>query len=465
MRQANVRAQVAAQAEQYRSPSDKARLDRIVKERRFGDYDILDELGRGGMGVVYKAFHGTLKRIVALKIVLPDADDNVTMLKRFKREAELHARRGHPNIVHVHDSGVIDGIHYFAMDFVTGTQLTKLMGAPEFTLRKRVQVARQVADALHHAHEHGVVHRDIKPDNIIVDAGWTAHLVDFGIAKPTDMSGMENITRQGLAVGTPHYMAPEQFRPKLGEVGPRSDVYSLGAVLFHALTGHPPFEADTAHQVLIKAATQDAPPLVGEQTPSDEEIPQDLAAIISKSLIKEPENRYQSARALAEDLSKFLAGKEVSALPLSESEKLKRKLAKNRQSVKMFAMAALLLFVTLASFTVTLLASISQNGDITEAVAEARREVIRARQVADSEEDVEERLADVRTALDEADDEVQSGGSIVLITMITAGVLSLGLILGFAIVVLVVPLLRQRDVDARGITAPSEIGATADEVS
>ncbi len=331
-----VNQQIQKEVEVSRTESEKEKLDRIVRERRFGDYDILDELGKGGMGVVFKAFHRHLKRIVALKVVLPDLDDKETMLKRFKREAELHARLDHPNVVRVYDSGEIDGVHYFAMNFIQGTQLSRLMGSPEFTVRHRVDVARQIAEALDHAHGHGVVHRDIKPDNIIVEKGWVATLVDFGIAKPTDMSGRENITRQGLAIGTPHYMAPEQFRTQLGEVGPRSDVYSLGAVLYHALRGSPPFEADTAHKVLIAAATQDPPSLRGEKTPSLEPISDDLWAVVQKAMRKKPEERYASAREFADDLRRLNDGAEVHARPLSGRERLRRRIAKNERNIGVY---------------------------------------------------------------------------------------------------------------------------------
>jgi serine/threonine protein kinase len=359
MRQKSINDEIDKQVDLMRSETDKARLDRIVRERKFGDYDILDELGRGGMGVVYKAFHRNLKRMVALKIVLPEAIDNdIVTLKRFKREAELHARLSHPNIVNVYDSGESDGIHFFAMDFVTGPQLSKLIGSPEFSLRQRVQIAQQIAGALHHAHGHDVIHRDIKPDNIIVDAGWKANLVDFGIAKPTDESGRENITRQGLAVGTPHYMAPEQFRPSLGAVGPRTDVYSLGAVLFHTLAGHPPFEADSAHAVLIMAATQEAKSLEGVIGPSDEPIPADLAAIVARCMVKQPEDRYATAQDLSNDLVRFLNGQEVHANPLDEIDKVKRKALRHRRAFGLWAGASVVLATILgASFKTIELAS------------------------------------------------------------------------------------------------------------
>ena len=463
MSQVSVREQIARQAEAMRSESDKAKLDRIVRERRFGDYDILDELGRGGMGVVYKAFHRALKRMVALKIVLPDAGDQETMLKRFRREAELHARLSHPNIVHVYDSGCIDGVHYFAMDFATGTQLTKLVGSPEFTLARRVEVMRQVASALEHAHGHGVVHRDIKPDNVIVDAGWKAHVVDFGIAKPTDNTGMENITRQGLAIGTPHYMAPEQFRPKLGEVGPRSDVYSVGAVLFHTLVGHPPYEADTAHAVLIKAATQDPPQLAGEYTPSEEEIPEDLAAIVRRCLRKQPEKRYQSAQELADDLGRLNRGEEVRANPLSDGEKLKRKIRKNRHLLGLFAMVASVLAVIIVASVVTILVMDAQSDAIEESVRSSRREVDRARRLMDDGES-SDRLAKVSKELDTSDQRLAASRRVVFYTALGSAVMGVLFVILFGYFLVIRPLASRAPPAASLEVLPDEIGATADEV-
>jgi serine/threonine protein kinase len=454
MAQQAVKKQITAQADAMRSDGDKARLEKIVRERRLGDYDILNELGRGGMGVVYKAYHRPLKRIVALKLILPDTDDPETLLKRFEREAELHARLQHPNIVHVLDSGVVDHIHYFAMDFVVGTQLTKLIGSPEFTMARRVEMTRQIASALAHAHSNGVVHRDIKPDNIVIDAGWKAHLVDFGIAKPTDTTGMENLTRQGLAVGTPHYMAPEQFRPKLGEVGPRADIYSLGAVLFHTMAGHPPYEASTAHEVLIKAATQPTPKIEGTTTPSDETVTPDLAAILRRCLVKKPEDRYQTSHGLAEELSRFLAGKEVQARPLSGAEKLMRIVRKNRAAVGMSVMALMVLMIIIATLIVSMLFLRGQNDDIGNDLKSARSAV--------ESLDESDHTDAVGKALGAAEAHLESGGLQVLITTVLASILAVLLVFAATWFLVIGPVIRASA--PRNELAPTEISTTADEV-
>ena len=347
---ATVRKQVAMQTEASRSEGQKAQLDKLQTARRLGEYDILDELGRGGMGVVFKAFHRHLKRVIALKVIIPNEQKQATLSKRFRREVELHARLSHPNIVHIHDYGVIDDMQYFAMDFVTGTPLSSLIGSPEFTLKRRVTVLEQIADALDHAHKNEVVHRDIKPDNIIVDAGWQAHLVDFGIAKPTKAAGEENITRRGFAVGTPHYMAPEQFRPTLGETGPLSDVYSLGAVAYHTLAGRMPFEANSAHEVLMKASVDEAEPLDGVPTVSGEVIDADLAAVIRLAMRKSPEQRYQSSRAFSDDLARCISGDEVMARPLPARKRWLRRLRKNQVHLRNFSAVATGLFLLSSGF-------------------------------------------------------------------------------------------------------------------
>ena len=448
---AAVREQIKAAADAMRSEDDKQKLQRIVDERRLGDYDILDELGRGGMGVVFKAFHRHLKRMVALKVILPDADDPETMLRRFKREAELHARLSHPNIVHVYDYGAIDGMHYFAMDFITGTQLTKIIGSPEFRLIQRLQVIQAVAEGLEHAHGQGVVHRDIKPDNIIVDAGWSPHVVDFGIAKATDTAGQENITRQGLAVGTPHYMAPEQFRPKLGPVGPGSDVYAVGAVLYHLLSGRTPFDADTAHQVLIRAATQEAAPIENTKTPSDEVIDKDLAAIVKRAMLKEPAKRYASAKDLAADIGRYLAGEEVEANPLSGKERLRRRMVKNRDIVRLFSMTAGILFTVLVTFIVVTASFRSRESDAAAKIQAAETALKGGNEAA------------ALTALNGTATDLESGGTGLLLTgfgvMAAAAVVMLGL--GYRLV----RAPEKKVLVVAPTTRPDEIGQTADEVA
>ncbi len=447
MASAAVREEVRAQAEAYRSEDDKQKLQRIIDERRLGDYDILDELGRGGMGVVFKAFHRHLKRIVALKVILPDADDAETLLKRFRREAELHARLSHANIVHVYDYGVIDGMHYFAMDFITGISLTKLIGSPELRLAQRVRIIEDVADALEHAHGQGVVHRDIKPDNVIVDAGWAPHVVDFGIAKATDSSGQENITRQGLAVGTPHYMAPEQFRPKLGAVGPQSDVYAVGAMLYHLVSGKTPFEAESAHQVLIKAATQEAAPLVGTKTPSDEVIDADLAAIIRLAMVKEPIKRYPASSDLRDDLRRWAAGEEVKANPLSGKQRLRRRLDKNAELVVLAGTAVAVFLAAVVALVSTAL-------------------VVRGREVA-----LEHDIVAARNALLSGSPESAHGPLTAVQSELASGTSSAWIGLGVVGAVTLIALAlgwrrlsRKKPVGIEPTLRPDEIGETAVEV-
>jgi serine/threonine protein kinase len=278
--------------------------------------------------------------------------------------------------------------------------------------------------------------------------------VDFGIAKATDNSGMESITRQGLAVGTPHYMAPEQFRPKLGPVGPQSDVYAVGAVLFHLLAGKTPFDADTAHQVLIKAATQDAPPLVGLKTPSDEVIDEDLAAIVKRSMTKELAKRYPSARAFAADLRRYTAGLEVEANPLSGKARLRRQLKKNPGAVTLFGLTGALLFaIAIALVAIGLIWS-SRDSQLANSLFSARSVVLSTCKSAAAGAD--QALVNVQSEL------VAGSTSIVWITLV--GIL----VFGAALSAVAYRMMSQRlaeTLPSSPAARPDEIGQTADEVA
>jgi serine/threonine protein kinase len=464
--QRQIRQVAQREAESLRSEKDQARLEQILKERRFGEYDILDELGRGGMGIVYKAFHRRMKRMVALKLILPEVAHKSTVLKRFQREAELHARLRHPNIVHVYDYGDVNGLHYIAMGFITGTPLTQLIGSPELTLRTRVDVVRQMADALGHAHDLGVLHRDIKPSNIIVDAGWNAHLVDFGVSKPSDMTDQETITRHGLAIGTPHYMAPEQFQPALGSAGFSSDIYSLGAVLYHVVAGFPPFDAQTGHEVLIKVALESPAPITHNQTPNGEAIPRDLAAIVTRAMEKNPAQRYESATAFADDLKRFLARKEVKARPLTAGERVRRQMTRNRSIIQHAAMVLGLMLVIIGAFVSVSLVSTANRRDIREEIAAGQGLVSESldkharnrRQLVSTLEKTQKHLDRIQEDMD------KHARNVTLVYAIAGGISTfLTVVFGFFLI-----LRRKRPerilAPPQPIAGPAEIGATADIV-
>ncbi len=290
--------------------------------KRLGNYVLKEELGKGGMGVVYRARDERLKRTVAVKTILPGEDADPELVQRFKREAEAVARLRHPNIVTVHELGEADDTLFLAMDYVDGPTFAKRLrekGKDALSRRKAVEIVRDVARAIQHAHEQGVIHRDLKPQNVLLDASDKPYVVDFGLARVR--GSRTQLTRSGSALGTPAYMPPEQASGEL--VDHRSDVYSLGATLYHALTGRPPFDGDGEIQVLAAVLSKrPAPP-----TRVDPEIPRDLEAICLRALEKRAQDRYASAAAFADDLGRWLKGERIAtARPAVSAESSKRPL-------------------------------------------------------------------------------------------------------------------------------------------
>jgi mono/diheme cytochrome c family protein/predicted Ser/Thr protein kinase len=270
-------------------------------------YEVLAVLGRGGMGVVYKARQPGLKRVVALKMILAGAHAAPEHLARFRTEAEAVARLHHPNIVHVYEVGQHEGHPFVSLEYLEGGSLAQqLDGAPR-PPHEAARLVETLARAVHHAHERGIVHRDLKPANVLLGADGCPKIADFGLAKLSDGSGWE--TASGAILGTPSYMAPEQASGKRRDVGPPADTYALGAILYELLTGRPPFVGESALEVLMQVASA---PLVppAERIPS---CPPALEAICLKCLNRVPQERYESAVALAEDLRRFSSGELASA--------------------------------------------------------------------------------------------------------------------------------------------------------
>jgi WD40 repeat protein len=273
----------------------------------FPGYDVLGELGRGGMGVVYKARQRALERFVAVKVLLAEEDDALDRRARFRREAEAVARLRHPNIVQVYGVGEQGGRLFFVMELAEGGNLAARLGGRPWAARPAAELVEALARAVQHAHEHGLVHRDLKPANIVLDGGGTPKVTDFGLVK--DLDGPAGRTPSGAILGTPGYMAPEQAAGKAGRVGPAADVYALGALLYEALTGHPPFRGETAlDTILLMLSGEPEPP--SRLHPG---VPRDLDAICLRCLRKAPGQRYPTAQALAEDLHRFLAGRRPAA--------------------------------------------------------------------------------------------------------------------------------------------------------
>jgi serine/threonine protein kinase len=288
-----------------------------------GDYELLEEIARGGMGVVYTARQVSLNRIVAVKMILAGHLASPMVIKRFRAEAETAATLRHPNIVAIHEIGEHDGHPYFSMDFIEGRNLAELVRAGPVPARRAAAVMKIVAEAIHHAHERGIVHRDLKPSNVVLDILGQPHVTDFGLAKQfvADLGVQAaDLTLTGQILGTPSFMSPEQISGKRDAIGRASDVYSLGAVLYHVTTGRPPFQGETLQQVLEQVtATAPLPPKL--LNPS---LPRDLETICLKCLEKEPGKRYASAAAFAQDLERFLCDEPIQARPVNSLEKFWR---------------------------------------------------------------------------------------------------------------------------------------------
>ena len=262
----------------------------------FGDYELLEVIGRGGQGVVYRAQQKSLNRTVALKVIGLGHWATEAHLKRFRREAEAAASLDHPGIVPIYEVGERDGSCYFSMKFVEGGQLDEVSKREPMPIRRAVELIAKVARTVHYAHEHGILHRDIKPGNILLDQKGEPHLTDFGLARLVETES--TVTRTLEVLGTPSYMAPEQAVGNNARVSSATDVYGLGAVLYQLLTGHPPFAGGTTYETInLLLDTEPRQPRLWNP-----KIDRDLSTICLKCLEKDPKRRYSSALALAEDL-------------------------------------------------------------------------------------------------------------------------------------------------------------------
>jgi serine/threonine-protein kinase len=273
----------------------------------FGDYELVEELGRGGMGIVYRAVQRSLGRAVALKMLLRRDLASPADLVRFRSEAEAAARLDHPGIVPIFEVGEHDGLPFYSMRLIEGTTLAKRLSQGPLPPRDAAALIAKVADAIQAAHDRGVLHRDVKPSNILIDASGEPLVSDFGLAKRLEDS--DSVTHTGAILGTPCYMSPEQAAGSRGDVGPTSDVWSLGAILYQTICGRPPFQAATPMDTLLAVLEAD-PPAPRSVTPAAD---RDLEMIALKSLQKPQDLRYASAAALAADLRAALAGEPIAA--------------------------------------------------------------------------------------------------------------------------------------------------------
>lgn len=293
-------------------------------------FEILVLIGAGNMGEVYKAYDPMLQRHVALKFL---KGDDFAQLDQFVREARAQAKIEHENICKVYEVGELQGKYYIAMQYIPGKTLQE--AAHEMVLEQKITVLKQAAEAVHAAHEMGLIHRDIKPSNILVekvDDQWKPYVMDFGLVREQAAPG---VTRTGFVVGSPSYMSPEQALGDLSKLDRRSDVYGLGAALYEILCGHPPFEGSNTAEVIIKVL-QEEPKSLRKINPS---IPRDLDVISMKCLEKEPHRRYGSAKAFAEDLQRYLQAEPVQAQPGTWSYRLMKKAKKNKTTTVIAAIA------------------------------------------------------------------------------------------------------------------------------
>lgn len=283
---------------------------------RYGRYQLLEEIARGGMGVVFKAYDAKLQRTVALKMILDRNLASEEAIRRFYAEAETAAGLNHPGIVPIHDVGEQEGQHYYAMGFVEGPTLSRELESRQFDVDESAQLVLELARAVGYAHDHGVVHRDLKPGNILLSAEGRPLIADFGLAKRTDQ--ISQLSVDGQILGTPGYMAPEQAAGDVEQSGPAADIYGLGAILYHLFTGHPPFR--TGFDSLASVLEQDPVP----PRTLNRRVPRDLNVICMKCLNKNPANRYASAEDLACDIQRYLDGELIQARPASVRRRLQR---------------------------------------------------------------------------------------------------------------------------------------------
>ncbi|MCE9534303.1 MAG: protein kinase [Planctomycetes bacterium] len=303
-------------------------------------YEVLREVARGGMGVVYEARHFDLGRIVAIKMIL-SGPSSPKAQARFRLEAEAAARLLHPNFVQIFDMGQVDGRPFFSMEFVTGGNLGDLLKRQPIAARKAAELTEIIARAVHAAHLQGIVHRDLKPNNIMLTADGTPKIADFGLAKRLDDDSQH--THTGEIMGTPNYMAPEQAQGSKDQIGPKTDVYALGVILYEMLVGKPPFMGDSPIEALRLVLNED--PVAPSRRAVN--VPRDLEVICLKCLEKTPSRRYDSALALAEDLRRFLNGQHILAKPIGRLGRCLKWVRRHPQQAALVGLLAIIAIVPL----------------------------------------------------------------------------------------------------------------------
>lgn len=385
-----------------------------------GKFRLLSAAGQGTYGTVYRALDTELDRVVAIKIprgVWLSDDDNQS---RFFREARSVAQLNHPGIVPVFEAGYSDGIHYLVAEYVDGTTLTDKIEKREFSFRETAELVAKVADALQHAHDHGVIHRDLKPSNIMIATDGAPRVMDFGLAKRT--SGDATMTLEGQVIGTPAYMSPEQAAGEINRTDGRSDIYCLGVILYQLLTGELPFRGN--QRMLIRQVIDDDP---RQPSSLNDRVPRDLETICLKSMAKEMDRRYLSAAELAADLRRWLRDEPIQARPITRTMKAWRWIRRNRGTATLAASTTLLLiaisFVSTAwAITISRIAEKERRTAIVALQAQGREEAARiaaqnerdaaerARTTAMREQEIATHVSDFMVDLFQASDPIGLGG-------------------------------------------------------
>jgi tetratricopeptide (TPR) repeat protein len=321
------------------SGRESAIIDRRV--RYFGDYELLEEVARGGMGIVYRARQVSLDRIVAVKMLLFGEFSSEDHVKRFRAEAEVAASLQHPNIVAIHEIGRHEGLHYFSMDYVPSRNLAELARNGPLPAHRAARYLKTIAQAVDYAHGRGVLHRDLKPSNVLIDETDEPRITDFGLAKR--LNPVSELTDTGHILGSPSFMPPEQVDRTRGALGRHSDIYSLGALLYHVLTGRPAFVAETIEEILSQVLNVEpvSPRLLNGS------VPRDLETICLKCMSKEPRARYGTAGEVAQELDCWLSGRPIRARATGVAEKIWR-WSRRRPALAGLIGTALLLLLTVA---------------------------------------------------------------------------------------------------------------------
>ena len=325
---------------EWSDPSSIVTFPSLPREiRRFGDYELLEEIARGGMGIVYKARQVRLNRVVAVKTILGGQMAGAADMQRFRAEAEAVAQLQHPNIVSIHEVGEHEGQPYFSMDYIEGKSLTALIREGPIPAQRAARYVRTMAEAIHYAHLRGILHRDLKPSNVLIDTADEPRITDFGLAKRIGRD--LELTLTGQVLGSPNFLAPEQAAGERGKIGTQSDIYSLGAILYYLLTGRPPLMAETLEQTLYAVLHSDpVAPRVFNPV-----IAPDLETISLKCLEKEPNRRYGTAQEVADELGRSLRDEPILTRPVSQPEKALRWARRNRVVASLIA-AKVLVFIT-----------------------------------------------------------------------------------------------------------------------